>query len=666
MRPLLLSLLLIGTIHTALAQCISGNLHEGTGRSALGYGNVDIYRGDELIASVLTDRYGNFNVRLDTGEYKCVVNYDGYESETRIVRVNADEKVDFAVKEDKSKPKRERHLAAKSIAASSTRVDFAPAYAEPTFGGSIGLTSPTSPATLDAVGTFAMPMREVEMLYSAPPMGFDAKDMEVTEEADRAFEERPEEKKTAAHGVLTAGEVNDFSKWTMWQDIAGNTLSTLRDLWGTAPTGRYTLDLQNKSGLPIADAVVRLKKKDGTELYSARTDNTGKAELWATLDAKADAVKGKLMMEVEYNGKTTRIDNVKPFERSVNRLALDVPCGPSDNVDVAFVVDATGSMQDELDFLTAEMNDIIFRSKRISDQLNFRFANVFYRDIGSDEEYATRCMDFSRVLSASVNFISDQKADGGGDVPEAVDLALDSAINHLSWSEQARARVLFLILDAGPHITPEVQQKIQALTKQAASKGIRIVPITASGTGKATEYLMRTLALGTNGTYTFLTNHSGVGSDHLEPTTDHYDVESLNDLLVRVLKSYTYMPGCDQQIPELELGYADSLVIDPLTAQQVDSTGAISESTGLATDSATIRWSYYPNPTTGIVNLTADVDMAELYVTDLSGKVMQIVRGLQASKTVQIDLGAYATGIYLIRYPYGKAWLSGKVVLQRS
>jgi hypothetical protein len=211
-----------------------------------------------------------------------------------------------------------------------------------------------------------------------------------------------------------------------------------------------------------------------------------------------------------------------------------------------------------------------------------------------------------------------------------------------------------------------VQAKIRTLTKQAAGKGIRIVPITASGTGKATEYLMRSLALGTNGTYTFLTNHSGVGNSHLEPTTDHYDVESLNDLLVRVLKSYTYMPGCDQQIPELELDYADSLVIDPVTAQRIDSTGVISEATGLASDSTTIRWSYYPNPTTGIVNLTADVDIAELYVTDLSGKVLQIARGLQASKTVQIDLGVYATGIYLIRYPYGKAWLSGKVVLQRS
>ncbi|MBL0128185.1 MAG: T9SS type A sorting domain-containing protein [Flavobacteriales bacterium] len=633
--PILATLLFCTTIATH-AQSISGNLNERTSRSALGYGNVDIYRGDELIASVLTDRDGNFNVRLDTGAYRCVVHYDGYESETKMVHVRADEKVDFSVKEDARKPRRERSEAMGS--------GIARAHDRPT--GRSTFATPVSKVYLD----MDMPSP------GEPAMGFFS--------ADR----RGPMKEDAGYGVLTAGEVNDFAKWTLWQDIAENTLGALKDLWAIAPTGRYTLDLQTQRGLPIADAVVRLKRKDGTVLFSARTDNTGKAELWSTLDAKAEKPGGRLMMDVEYQGRTTRIDQVMPFEQAVNHLVLDAPCGPSDNVDVAFVVDATGSMQDELNFLTAEMNDIIFRSKRISDQLNFRFANVFYRDIGSEEEYTTRCMDFSRVLSASVNFISDQAADGGGDTPEAVEVALDSAINHLSWSADARARIILLILDAGPHITPEIQQKMQRLTRQAADKGIRIIPITASGTDKATEYLMRTLALGTNGTYTFLTNHSGVGNDHIEPTTDHYDVESLNDLLVRVLKSYTYMPGCDQRIPELELGYPDSLVMDPLTAQRTDSTasGPINESTGLPTDSVSIRWSYYPNPTTGIVHITAEVDIPELYVTDLSGKLLQLVKGVKADLPMRIDLSAYATGIYLIRYPYGKAWLSGKVVLQRS
>src|SRR5690606_18417442 len=117
---------------------------------------------------------------------------------------------------------------------------------------------------------------------------------------------------------------------------------------------------------------------------------------------------------------------------------------------------------------------------------------------------------------------------GGGDYPEAMDIALDTAINALSWSENARSRILFLVLDAPPHQGQEVNDRLQRLIHQAAEKGVRIVPIGASGIDKSTEYLMRALALGTNGTYAFLTDHSGIGNPHIKPTTDSYDVETLN------------------------------------------------------------------------------------------------------------------------------------------
>jgi hypothetical protein len=346
---------------------------------------------------------------------------------------------------------------------------------------------------------------------------------------------------------------------------------------------------------------------------------------------------------------------------------LDVTCEQSENVDIAFVVDATGSMGDELSYLQAEMNDIVFQSKQISSKLNFRFANVFYRDLGANEAYTTHSMDFNRILSESVNYISDQAAGGGGDYEEAVEIALDSAINHLSWSTQARARILFLILDAPPHNTPENQQKLQLLIAQAAEKGIRIVPIGASGINKSTEYLMRCLALGTNGTYTFLTDHSGIGNSHIAPSTDKFDVELLNQVLVRILKSYTYMPDCEQNLPALNLDYPDSLVIYPPLPPAADSTDATLTQvpTDPPADSMKVSWKYYPNPTDGIVNVTSDRDIPELYVTDLSGKVLQIIANLEKDRTIRIDLGAYATGIYLIRYPLGKTWVSGKVVLQR-
>lgn len=598
------------------AQSISGNLNAGSRIGALGYGNVDIYRGSKLIASVLTDARGNFNVRLDTGLYRCVVSFDGFVSSDRMVRVKGDEKADFTVKADPGRPVRSTLASKPSPKAGSSR-------------------------SMEALGAIA---------------GHSMSDMEDAP-LEPALHRRGS--RAAAAGILTAGEVNDFAKWDLWTDLAAGELARMRNTWALAPGGRCTVALRNKRGLPLADAEVQLARADGTVLYKARTDNTGKAELWATLDTVGTTIPKDAELQVAYQGQGQRINAPLAFAQGVNHVVLDVPCGPSDNVDVAFVVDATGSMQDELDFLQAELNGIIYRSKQIGDRLNFRFANVFYRDVGPGEEYLTRSQGFTRVLSAAVNFISAQRADGGGDTPEAVEVALDSAINYLPWSAEARARIIFLVLDAGPHNTPAVRGKMQSLVRQAADKGIRIVPVAASGIDKATEYLMRTLALGTNGTYTFLTDHGGVGLPHLAPSTDRYDVESLSGLLVRIMKSFTYMPDCQQVIPELDLQLPDSIVA---ARPDTDSTATAITS---PKDSIQVRWSFYPNPTTGLVYITAGTDIPELYITDLGGKVLQMVKGLRAGQVVEADLSAFATGIYLIRYPVGDRWLSGKVVLRR-
>jgi hypothetical protein len=163
---------------------------------------------------------------------------------------------------------------------------------------------------------------------------------------------------------------------------------------------------------------------------------------------------------------------------------------------------------------------LIFKSKEFSTTLNLRFANVFYRDHG--DVYLTQNQEFTRVLSESVAFTNKHNADGGGDAEEAVEIALDTAINKLSWNTDTRTKILLLVLDASPHNTPEIQEKMRNLCYKAAEKGIRIVPITGSGTTKDTEYLMRCLALATNGTYVFLTDRSGIGNSHIKPSTDNY------------------------------------------------------------------------------------------------------------------------------------------------
>jgi len=638
----ILYILLIGT-GAAFSQSISGNMNSEAHSEALRYGNVDIYKGDKLVASVLTDKLGNFAVALDTGTYVCVMNYAGFSPITKEIKVKGDEVANFKMKEDPSAPKR----ATKSDDG-ELRDEFK-TLSEVAISGEKLEKTVTSSKKMKSEAYYSAPVTGGTIMAIPPDsrggaLGY-AGDLTVGNAA------------IASSNRLTAGEINDFSKWKMWQDLTKGELASYQKMWEIAPSGRYTVMLQSESGIPIVDAIVQLLLNRNV-VFTTRTDNTGKAECWLTIKNETPVVDGKLSIQINYNGKTSTINKVSAFENGLNHQKLTISCQEVENVDVAFVVDATGSMGDEINFLQAEMSDIIFQSKQISNKLNFRFANVYYRDEG--DSYVTKSMNFNRILSESDAFINEQAAGGGGDFPEAMDVGLDSAINKLSWSENARARILFLILDAPPHQGSAVNERLQRLILQAAEKGIRIVPIGASGIDKSTEYLMRALALGTNGTYTFLTDHSGIGNSHIKPSTDTYEVETLNAILVRIMKSYTYMPDCQQNIPDLALNIPDSIV-STIPAKDSSDTNV--------TDSKilNITWSYYPNPTNGIIHILPNTDIKELYVSDLSGKVLQVITKLRKDERIQVDLSGYTTGIYLIRYlDENNHWLSGKVVLQRT
>lgn len=615
------------------AQSISGNVNSGTSTKHLGYANVDIYKNGKLVANVLSDEKGNFNVRLDTGSYVCKITYAGYKPITREIKVKADEKADFSLDEDEKSKYTATEMAEVTIKADRSR---------------------SSSAKL-AVGS----SRE----YSGDT--FMLADYETTVGKGKGIPSknmwRPEEKlDSASFGKLTAGEINDFSKWELWTDLSTGVLKTNQLNWNFAPDKRYTLQLKDQNGLPLADAVVELIKGDNV-VFKSRTDNTGKAELWENLQPDTNHLRALIKMRVAYRGETRMISNPKRFEEGINYLVLSVPCSQIQNVDIAFVVDATGSMQDEINYLKYDLNSVVYKSKEISSSLNFRFANIFYQD--HSDRYLTSTQDFTRVLSESVAFTNRHNADGGGDYEEAVEVALDSALNRLSWSKEARARILFLVLDAPPHNTPEIRRKLINLSYKAAEMGVRIVAVTGSGTNKNTEYLMRCLALATNGTYTFLTDHSGIGNPHIKPSTDNYQVEILNDLLVRIIKSFTYMPDCSQNIAELEINLPDSIVI---VNKSKDS--SLTKPAGVpdSMDTLALNWKFYPNPTDGQVNIVANKDIAELYISDLSGKALQLIKNIKADEVVRIDLSEYPSGIYLIRYPLGKQWISGKIILVRQ
>ncbi len=335
-------------------------------------------------------------------------------------------------------------------------------------------------------------------------------------------------------GVITAGEWNDLEKWSFWSDLMGNeTFAVHQTSWGFYPSNRYSFVIKDNAGQPVAEAEIVLKGKDGADLWTARSDNFGKAELWPGLfgdgGSPASAVIG-------YLNQSFTISELTRAEQGVNEVQLPVAGSPANAVDVMLIVDATGSMGDELEYLKKELYDVLNRAGANS-TLPLRTGSVFYRDQG--DEYVTRYNAFTSNVGATVEFVKNQQASGGGDFPEAVHTALREAVEQGSWSANAKARILFLILDAPPHDDSEVKEAVREVARAAAKKGIKIIPITASGIDKSTEFLMRFLSISTNGTYVFVTNHSGIGNDHLEATVGEYEVEYLNDLMVRLIRKYS-------------------------------------------------------------------------------------------------------------------------------
>ena len=334
-------------------------------------------------------------------------------------------------------------------------------------------------------------------------------------------------------GLVTAGEWNDLNNWDFYQKtLMKEPFKGFPDDWQMYTNHRIAVALTAKNK-PAANATVTLFRND-TPIWTTKTDNLGRAELWVGAFQKEKELNPTLL-RLKVNEQWVSTATIS--ETQVNRIALDEALpSPTNLVQIAFMVDATGSMGDELEFLKMDLKKVINEVQKTNTQLKISTGTVFYRDEG--DEYVVKHSPFTEDINQTIEFISQQRADGGGDFPEAVDKALVQ-LNQLQWQPEARTRIAFLVLDAPPHNKPAVISSIQYSVKTAAASGIKLIPVVASGIDKTTEFLMRFIAMYTNGTYVFITDHSGIGNKHLEPSVGEYQVEKLSDLMVRLIKKYS-------------------------------------------------------------------------------------------------------------------------------
>jgi hypothetical protein len=338
-------------------------------------------------------------------------------------------------------------------------------------------------------------------------------------------------------GTLTAGDWDDNLNFSLFRDyITGYEEEQHQQVPGIESEDRVVIKVTTDDGKPVSNALVKVA--DSAQSYlSAPTATDGRVLFFPAHDGLPanSAVTITITPPAGQVGVQT-VTTAPPASGSADAdWEIKLPGAKQElpnGLDLAFVLDATGSMADEIDYLKSEVQGIADSVKAKFGNTSIRYSLIVYRDNG--DAYVTRKFDFTSDLGVFKNNLNAQSADGGGDEPEAMDQAL-ALVPGLAWRGGNVARMAFLVADAPPHAEDMVATFKQI--DKLRPLGVKLYPVAASGTAPDAEYVMRVGAEATLGRYLFLTDDSGVGDPHAEPHIPCYQVEKLNLLINRVIAS---------------------------------------------------------------------------------------------------------------------------------
>jgi von Willebrand factor type A domain len=350
--------------------------------------------------------------------------------------------------------------------------------------------------------------------------------------AAMAGAERPRTRQNAPpSGILTAGSFDDNLEPRFFQAFLRKFSQS--QFAGDLPTRlqgqRLMLLVRNSAGAPVGNARVQIAAGGGGPGVELTTRSDGRVVFLASWDPVPGD--GPYTVTVTPGDGSPPVTEAVP--RNVPRWEITLPAAKAElpvNLDLAIVLDTTGSMGDEVSYLKSEIRSIAAAVKDKFPQVNQQFALVLYRDEG--DEYVTRTFDFTPSIEAFQKNLAAQRAAGGGDEPEAMHKALEDSLQ-LRWRGGNTARVLFLITDAPPH--QQHLGRTMAAADRLRRDGTAIYPVACSGYKDDAELVLRSLALLSGSQFLFLTDDSGVGNPHAEPHIPFYHVEKLAPLMVRMI-----------------------------------------------------------------------------------------------------------------------------------
>lgn len=341
--------------------------------------------------------------------------------------------------------------------------------------------------------------------------------------------------------TLNAGSVDDNELWDEYLlyrqqfDASGVPASRIE------VEGRQILEVVDESGGPITGATLEVRDGSGAVVDTLRSYADGRALFHAPTSVDPDSQSRPRYEVVATKADATTTVALDP-EKTTHQITLEGANNGPLALDVLFLIDATGSMSDEIERLKANITSVAEQVGDLPGDPEVRFAMTVYRDRG--DTYVTRTFDFTDDLGAFSDALDDVVADGGGDTPEALGAALAESLTAPAWRTDDAVKLVFLVADAPPHLAGdpgyEDEPDYAAGVRDAARSGIKILPIASSGLDDQGQYVFRQLAQITMGRLVFLT----YGADGSSPGTstpldiapEDYGVLSLDALVVQLVR----------------------------------------------------------------------------------------------------------------------------------
>lgn len=341
---------------------------------------------------------------------------------------------------------------------------------------------------------------------------------------------------------LQAGEVDDNEKFAKYLDyLAANPIPQTHNVARVSVRERYIIQVVDRRGIGVPDArVTILGPNEQKPLYRLRTDASGQAVFFA---AAADLPPGPVELRVATvdgvpgAAQSAGVPEVRRFDRKAagGTWRIELPQTWERRggmpLDIAFVVDTTGSMGEEIDRIRTTIDEVAARISELPAQPELRFGLVVYRDRGDD--YVVKSFPFTGDVTAFRAQLEAVSANGGGDEPEDVNAALYETVTALDWRDPVPAlRMAFLIGDAPPHLDYDGGVHYFKSVKLAAAKGIKFFTISSTDNNDLGEYVWRQIALFTRGRFIFVTRGGAAGITPHHVERQDYTVQALPDLIL--------------------------------------------------------------------------------------------------------------------------------------